>query len=329
MCKVGNVEYRTKSKKREKAQSASDIRKNTETASRVYEGIPGTLQMNKKDFRVLGAIENATDEEEKRSKVVIGEDRILIQDGKELARVAGDIATEVTFTDAGVNTIMNPDIRAIAKAHGNTLTSYQMLRYLINEKSKEMAGKQEAVSRNPLLSPKERREKWEEHVNGYGQLVELCTWMENIGEYYIPSQVYNRHYFLFLTERHKELGGGVTMESCAGKGKLFRVVFSIRADDKNIESETSRKDVSTIEEGYYTAHDPVIRFDVTRIQYHFDRVKKMVNTYGIKRAEYKADLDVLQRNLDYHWKGATKDEKQIKLLKEIDQYFKEHAKILY
>lgn len=103
---------------------------------------------------------------------------------------------------------------------------------------------------------------------------------------YDSSTGYSYHYFIWLTDQVSDLNGGVTVETCAGKGGQIRAVFSIRTSvpyTKNPDEIQKEKmkikeiDIQTIKAGKDRVRNYEQQFNVNKLNLHFQAFKNYIS----------------------------------------------------
>lgn len=103
---------------------------------------------------------------------------------------------------------------------------------------------------------------------------------------YDASTGYSYHYFIWLTDQVSDLNGGVTVETCAGKGGQIRAVFSIRTsvpymkNPDEIQKEKMKvkeMDIQTIKAGKERVRNYEQQFNVNKLNLHFQAFKNYIS----------------------------------------------------
>ncbi|SET19006.1 hypothetical protein [[Clostridium] polysaccharolyticum] len=158
---------------------------------------------------------------------------------------------------------------------------------------------------------------------------------KNIGIYSSVSG-YSYHYFLWLTENAAETGGGVTVETCAGKGQTYRAVFSIRSSVNTPDNPVTGIDKRTIETGYTTVNNHVTRGDERILRFCFEKVQELLQglsknqngKYVVPKAMAKEfSFANIYRFYSENRNKKPEDKKMSGLLMDVNKYFEQNIEM--
>lgn len=159
---------------------------------------------------------------------------------------------------------------------------------------------------------------------------------------YDSSTGYSYHYFIWLTDQVSDLNGGVTVETCAGKGGQIRAVFSIRTSVPHMENpdkiqqekmKVKETDIKTIKAGKDRVRNYEQQFNVNKLNLHFQAFKNYIskaqrNEKGkvLITKEYSKNVNFVEMNRIYQLvsgKIVSEEEKEIFIKRyQEDQNFK-------
>lgn len=157
---------------------------------------------------------------------------------------------------------------------------------------------------------------------------------------YDSSTGYSYHYFIWLTNQVSDLKGGVTVETCAGKGGQMRVVFSIRTSvpdsvnqGKRKEDEVKKIDIQTVRAGKERVRNYEQQFNVNKLNLHFQSFKDYISKIPTNEEgkvqipkEYSKNVNFVEMNRIYQLVSGqivSEEEKEIFIKRyQEDQNFK-------
>lgn len=160
-----------------------------------------------------------------------GTSRQLMDDENMVASIDGDISEMIHFSQSGLQEIKNRELRNIAAQNNGTLTSSDILAYLVAKNQKE-----EPANQPDEEKIRQRKNKWKEHLTAYNNIHNFSIYFILFSENLIQPNKKQKKAGDVLLRMFNELSRNETMVNYAGKDYYLACIYiltnrNIKADN--------------------------------------------------------------------------------------------------